>query len=247
MTYAGFLFLFLVLPSVGLAFAARRLAKDSRANAPSLRHHIKGTAILALIAFIWTTPWDNYLIASGVWNSPEDKILGRVGYVPLEEYAFFILMTVWNALLLYRILPSTNTRKPAAIAPSTQRHRRIVFTAVGLALFSLGLGACLSESGRYLGLILVWFVPPLLVQWLYDPTALLRQGKTVAIATLLPTAYFSCADALAIQQGIWQISADATTGLMLSNLPVEEIIFFFTTSLLIAQGLILWHSRSKTL
>jgi lycopene cyclase domain-containing protein len=94
----------------------------------------------------------------------------------------------------------------------------------------------------YLALILIWFVPPLLIQWLFDPNTLAREIKILIIATLIPSIYFGLVDSFAINQGIWEISEQKTTGLLLGNLPIEEQLFFVTTSLLLAQGMILWHS-----
>ena len=43
---------------------------------------------LPVIAFVWTTPWDNELVRMGAWWYPSSCVLARVGYVPVEEYAF---------------------------------------------------------------------------------------------------------------------------------------------------------------
>jgi lycopene cyclase domain-containing protein len=64
----------------------------------------------------------------------------------------------------------------------------------------------------------------------------------ILVATFIPTAYFSLVDGFAIQDGIWTIHTATRTGLDLFGLPMEEALFFFTTSLLLARGLVLWHS-----
>lgn len=50
-----------------------------------------GVPVMSLVALAYTTPWDNYLIRQGVWVYGEGRVLGTVGYVPLEEYLFFVL------------------------------------------------------------------------------------------------------------------------------------------------------------
>ena len=58
-------------------------------------------AILAHIiaAVVWTTPWDNYLVATGVWYYNPDLVTGvTLGWVPIEEYTFFILQTLLTGL-----------------------------------------------------------------------------------------------------------------------------------------------------
>ncbi|MEX1048332.1 MAG: lycopene cyclase domain-containing protein, partial [Akkermansiaceae bacterium] len=80
------------------------------------------------------------------------------------------------------------------------------------------------------------------IQWFFDPAVLIRERKFVIIGTLIPSIYFGLADSFAIGSGIWEISSTLTTGVKIFNLPLEELLFFVVTSLLLAQGLVLWHS-----
>ncbi|MBN2146972.1 MAG: lycopene cyclase domain-containing protein, partial [Anaerolineales bacterium] len=49
------------------------------------------------IALVYTTPWDNYLVATGVWWYNPALVTGlRLWYVPVEEYTFFVLQTLLN-------------------------------------------------------------------------------------------------------------------------------------------------------
>ena len=47
--------------------------------------------LIALVALIYTIPWDNYLVWRGIWGYGADRVVGTIGYVPMEEYLFFIL------------------------------------------------------------------------------------------------------------------------------------------------------------
>jgi lycopene cyclase domain-containing protein len=47
--------------------------------------------LLPVIAFVWTTPWDNELVRKEAWSYPKSCVLARIGYVPVEEYAFVSL------------------------------------------------------------------------------------------------------------------------------------------------------------
>ena len=60
--------------------------------------------LFPLIPLIYTTPWDNYLVFKEVWNYPPQRVLGRLLYVPYEEYAFFLLQTLITGLWLYALL-----------------------------------------------------------------------------------------------------------------------------------------------
>ncbi len=92
MSYSLFLILFLCLPLAGLTILMRRLIRPV---------HLLMLLILVLIALVYTTPWDNYLAASGVWYYDARLVLKIVlGYVPIEEYLFFILQTILTGLFV---------------------------------------------------------------------------------------------------------------------------------------------------
>ncbi|RIK42963.1 MAG: lycopene cyclase domain-containing protein [Chloroflexi bacterium] len=104
MTYAQFLFVFLCLPIALLFVVQRRTLR--RADWLAL-------GVTAVIAFVYTTPWDNYLIISEVWSFPEDQVWGiTLWYVPLEEYAFYILQTFLTGLFVLWLARRFGTREP---------------------------------------------------------------------------------------------------------------------------------------
>jgi lycopene cyclase domain-containing protein len=240
MTYAEFLLIFLILPLCVLFGLSVWMKKRGCLSKINVRRHWVGVALLALIAFVWTTPWDNYLISRGVWDSPEERILGRWGYVPIEEYAFFVLMPLLNGVTLLILLRLGVGVDGSCYLP---RHRlRMGAMFVTALVMAGGFIALMFPRGTYLGMIVVWFTPPLLIQWCYDPCALVQEKRVVILGTLIPTFYFGLADRFAIENGIWKISDGTITGLYLLNVPIEELLFFATTSLLLAQGLVLWHN-----
>ena len=86
MKYSKFLWIF-VLPIVVVSglIALPRMTK----------RELLAVILLPIIAVVWTTPWDNYLVASGVWRYDPKKVWNVIlGYVPLEEYLFFVLQTL---------------------------------------------------------------------------------------------------------------------------------------------------------
>ena len=97
MNYFEFLMVFVGVPLVAIVLIALRKGKLTQFN-------ISGILVLSLIALVYTTPWDNYLIFRGVWTYPPDAVVGKLGYVPLEEYGFMILQT-WLAGVLFALLP----------------------------------------------------------------------------------------------------------------------------------------------
>ena len=85
MTYLQFHLLFLLPP---LAILSTRLPRAFAALGPRAR---LGLIVIPLIALVYTTPWDNYLVANEIWGYGEGRVLGTIGWVPIEEYTFFIL------------------------------------------------------------------------------------------------------------------------------------------------------------
>jgi len=57
---------------------------------------------------VYTTPWDNYLIWRDVWHYGTDRVVGTIGYVPVEEYLFFLLQPILTGFWLYWLLSRTS-------------------------------------------------------------------------------------------------------------------------------------------
>ena len=69
MTYASFLLRFLFIPIVLLLLISLWDRRRGRALPESLRGYPARVAITThvIVALLYTTPWDNYLVASQVW------------------------------------------------------------------------------------------------------------------------------------------------------------------------------------
>jgi lycopene cyclase domain-containing protein len=97
------------------------------------------------------------------------------------------------------------------------------------------------QPATYLGLELGWFLPPVVLQLLVGGRILWQQRRLVAISLLPPIVYLSLTDALAIGAGVWSIDPEQTTGLLIGGvLPLEELIFFTLTNVLIVFGMVLF-------
>ena len=95
-SYGHFLLVFLVLPILALAFVLRRHLT---------MRYVRTVVGMALIAFVYTTPWDNAIVALGVWSYDPTLVWGIVlGWVPLEEYLFFLLQPMLSGLILLALL-----------------------------------------------------------------------------------------------------------------------------------------------
>lgn len=49
---------------------------------------------LSLVAFTTASVWDNYIVYHKAWSYCPTCVTAVIGYVPLEEYMFFIIMTL---------------------------------------------------------------------------------------------------------------------------------------------------------
>lgn len=243
MTYFGFLALFLLIPIVFLGVVA---ISDQRRGItrPAIFGNFPVWAVLALhvgIAVVWTTPWDNYLVATRVWWYDPALVTGiTFGYVPVEEYTFFVLQPIlsglWLALLLRRLpVPAMSTNSNGVrLRTGASVLAGVLWIASGLLLWSGWL------PGRYLGLELAWALAPLLVQLAFGADILWRYRRLILVAILPPTIYLSAADALAIQAGTWTINPALSLDVhLLGVLPVEEFLFFLLTNTMLVFGMTL--------
>lgn len=90
MTYAGFLALFVVVPLVAVAVRGQRALG---------RGGWRPLAVLLVIVYATTTPWDAAAVARGLWDFDPERLLGpRLFGLPIEELAFFGLQTLLTGI-----------------------------------------------------------------------------------------------------------------------------------------------------
>ena len=202
--------------------------------------------LLSAVALVYTTPWDNYLVATRVWWYNSDLVLGIIlGWVPLEEYAFFVLQPILTGLwVLYWGRRLSLSHGLAVTSP----RLRWVTTLVG-GLVWLGVGAILVagwQPGTYMALEVGWMVPPILLQLSFGADILWHQRRWISFSLASATLYYSLADALAISAGTWTIDPAQSLPILLGGvLPLEEFVFFFLTNTLIVFGVVLMLSMES--
>ncbi len=232
MTYLGFHLVFIIPVIIVLTVLI------SRQPIKPQRRELTAIVVLMVIAFVYTTPWDNFLVREQIWTYRQGTVLGTIGFVPVEEYAFFLLQTVlvgqWT-LLVTRWLPTDLSIQRPQIWPS------ILGLLLGVALSTTGWLIAPIDEWRYLSLILVWACPVLAVQWTVGGGVLWRNALIVAVSAGVPALYLSIADRIAIGNGIWTILPGTSSGILIGGLPIEEGLFFVVTSLLVVQGILLYQ------
>lgn len=242
MTYFGFLLRFVFLPI--LVFLAIAWWDNRRGlQAPGFRNPRAIWAAIGLHVFLavaYTTPWDNYLVATGVWYYNPKLVTGiLIGYVPIEEYTFFVVETIlsglWWWFLARRLAPPTAAFQPNKSLVYTASAVLGLVWAVFTYLFFFG-----AEKWTYLGITLFWALPAILPQFLFGADILWHYRKLVFWAIFVPGTYLSLMDIVALSETTWSISKSQTTGInFFGILPLEEVVFFFITNVLITFGLTL--------
>jgi len=245
MTYFAFLAIFLGIP---IAIFSLITIIDFRRNKwmPSALHAYQPWVVmlgLAIIAFVYTTPWDNYLVATSVWWYDIDLVSGIVlGWVPIEEYTFFLVQPVFTGLwliLLMRYMPIN------PVKADSNRIRIIATSVVGVIWIASVIALILTfvdpfyKPLTYLGLELSWALIPVLIQVSFGADILWRHRRIVFVTIATSTLYLAGADAIAISSGTWTIDPAQSLPIFIGVLPIEEFIFFLLTNILIVFGITL--------
>jgi lycopene cyclase domain-containing protein len=242
MTYFGFLLRFLVLPIIIFIIITYI---DNKKNKPTIgfaNGRAVWIAILVhiILAVTYTTPWDNYLVATGVWFYNPDLVTGIVfGYVPIEEYTFFVLETLLSGLWFWFLI-----RRLSLPDKKFTPNKTFVYISTGLLVFVWIIFTYLFFSDNqpltYLSITLFWALPAIFPQFLYGADILWHHRKLVFLSIFVPSTYLSLMDIIALTDTTWSISKEQTTGILfLGILPLEEVVFFFITNVLITFGMTL--------
>lgn len=247
MKYFGFLARYVVLPLMVMRLLLWRERQRQPDPPEPFTNWPEDIVLLGhvAVAVAYTTPWDNYLVASDVWSYDPELVTGlRIGYVPIEEYSFFVLQSLlagsWAQLLLRRL--------PAQSEPGNSTYpqqRALVTGALGL-LWAASIYSLFRRPDNYMGLILGWALPPIMLQVGFGGDILWRHRRLIAAGILPTTAYLGISDSLAIGSGTWAINPDKTVRHeVIPNLPFEELLFFFLTNVLLVFGVTLVQDRDS--
>jgi lycopene beta-cyclase len=242
MKYFDFLARFVVVPLIVMGILTWRDKRQGKQLPASLCNYPENAVLLAHVvtAVAYTTPWDNYLVATKVWWYDPKKVTGMtLGWVPIEEYTFFVLQSLltgwWTLWWARRLSVDDSPYQPAL-------PKRLAMTG-GLgtlwlaSIYRLWNG---HQPSNYLNLTLAWALPPIMLQTTLGADILWRNRKLVAAGIIPATLYLAASDSLAIGSGTWTINPKKTLNWHLPNkLPFEEGLFFLLTNTLLVFGMIL--------
>jgi len=208
---------------------------------------VLGTALLVLVpVMIFTTPWDNYAAKCGIWGFSNGQFWKKIGYLPFEEYLFFIIQSL-QAMALTVLVLRFGDYQSLDFLSDEMRMSRLIIGGVGFVIFLI-LGFLFSGKWRhrsggkwhYTWHLFFWFIPVVLLQWWIAPDVLVPRWPVLLLVTFLLGTYLSWADWMAIQRNIWFFDHRQTTGWNIGGkMPWEEAAFFYLTSLLVCQSFLI--------
>ncbi|HSA48551.1 MAG TPA: lycopene cyclase domain-containing protein [Yinghuangia sp.] len=235
MSYFGFVSVFVLPPVLVLALA---LAADRGTDPVVRRRGLAALGVYVVVALVWTVPWDRWVIGRGLWSYPDERVRAWWWGVPAEEFGFIVAQACTVGLWTCLVAGRRARRWPSQ--PATARLRLV--SAAGwttVVVVAVPVAAAGPDSAFYLAALAAWCGVPAAVQRAVGADVLRAERGVRALAVLPPVAYLCAADWWALTDGIWMISPDLTAGLRPMGLPVEEVVFFLVTSLLLVDGLLL--------
>lgn len=242
MSYFSFLFYFLVIPIIILivfTLVDRRRGIELPATLQAWPPWAAIT-LHVLIAVLYTTLWDNYLVATKVWWYDPELVTGiTLGWVPIEEYTFFVLQPILAGLWL--LILARHMDRPSSPGKMLAWLRVASPLLLSLLWFwSIAILVAGWQPGNYLALELAWALPPIGLQLAFGADILWRYRRLVFLTIASLTLYLCVTDTLAITLGTWTINPEKSLDLLIAGLlPIEEFLFFLLTNTLITFGILL--------
>lgn len=135
-SYGQFLLAFLLIPVIGLALlVARDWLRAGAVDGKRYQWLPLGLLLaLVILAIVYTAPWDNHLIASGVWWYSPSLVSGvTLGVIPLEEVLFFPLETILIGLWVLWLIPRVSNVERVSSADDCENRTMDGAHTVGTA------------------------------------------------------------------------------------------------------------------
>ncbi|SPO37824.1 related to Bifunctional lycopene cyclase/phytoene synthase [Pseudozyma flocculosa] len=220
--------------------------------------------LLPAIAFVWTTPWDNLIVKNQAWFYRRHCIWFTVGYVPIEEYFFFVIQsimtTLWCSLVTRWFLPNLYTGTSSAARRSTPYRLSAAVVPAAALLVAGGVWMSRPFTGSYYMAMIVWWaaIPLGLLMWgtidFVVRMGLRRGVLPFLLSVAAPSVYLWASDIYALRRGTWHINEHTSLNIFpIRDLPIEEMTFFVATNTILVTACyafdrcvaICWQEASK--
>ena len=94
-SYIGLMLVFAIIPSLILLYFLRD------------RINMKNLTIALFLLFVVGVIWDQISVRLGIWSFSQDKILGNLFGIPIEEYLFIIFVPLFT-ITIYTLINKIN-------------------------------------------------------------------------------------------------------------------------------------------
>ncbi len=197
---------------------------------------------VSCVVVVFTFPWDNWAVARKVWDFPDGQVWFRIQHLPVEEVFFFVVQTFHVGLLVCAWLaffgPYPNT--DADFSPVSTALLGILGAAWILLWFVAKKWLRSRRTSTYAVHLAYWFAPILIAQWIFAWPILAPRLDALLIPAAIVGTILTMADVWAIRRGIWFFDETQVSGIRVGAiLPIEEMCFFYITSVLVAQSVII--------
>lgn len=205
-------------------------------------------AFMCVLAVTYTTPWDNYIIYHKAWWYRKDAVLGTIGYVPIEEYFFFVIQTILTAL--WTILCTRWTLNTLHL----EEANRFKFFFVRYSVISALAGVVVwgwqngfpATKTFYLGSICWWSLPVIGFLWYGTGNFIVKRKFAYFLSLAVPTLYLCLVDLIALRADVWHINEKTSLEwFVYDELPFEEFLFFLVSNSLLVCAVAAFD-KSKT-
>lgn len=95
--YIVLMTIFAVIPSLTLLYILRN------------KLNLKNLGISLLILFIIGVIWDQLSVRLGIWSFSDEKVIGNLFGIPIEEYIFFIFVPLL-VITVYTLINKINEK-----------------------------------------------------------------------------------------------------------------------------------------
>lgn len=204
------------------------------------------TNIVIILSILYTFFWDKNLIENKVWYYNKNTILGTVLNVPIEEIGFFVIQcTICSLVFCY------NSKIYKINSLQTHNVNNVVTNLKIIIIFLMSLLLndyfyyIYGDKYYYFHSIIHWSIPIINIHFCFNISTLINNSKLIIRSVLYCTLLLSIIDKFAIENFIWNINKkfiiyDYTD--YISTLPLEEVLFFFMTSVMCIQSYVLYIS-----
>ncbi|KAL9541990.1 hypothetical protein MBANPS3_008838 [Mucor bainieri] len=224
--------LYYTLPVLGVLFW---LSKPYYTSTDSLKFKF-----LSLMAFGTASVWDNYIVYHKAWSYCPTCVTAVIGYVPLEEYMFFLIMTLLTVAftnLVMRWHLHSFFIKPETSVMQSVLVRLVPITALLITAYKAW-HLAVPGNPLFYGSCILWYACPVLaLLWFGAGEYMMRRPLAVLLSIAVPTLFLCWVDVVAIGAGTWHISLATSTGkFVVPHLPVEEFMFFALINTVLVFG-----------